>query len=54
MLLDSGVQLLMLGASVVARLELMKDTLEECPSTISTSVGGDGAHYRHYEDRVIS
>jgi hypothetical protein len=30
-LLDSGAQPLMLGASTVARLELMKDTLEECP-----------------------
>jgi hypothetical protein len=30
----------MLGASAVAGLELMKDTLEECPWTISTSMGG--------------
>jgi hypothetical protein len=30
----------MLGASAVARLELTKDTLEECPWTISTSMGG--------------
>jgi hypothetical protein len=39
-LLDSGAQLLMLGASAVAGLELTKDTLEECPWTISTSMGG--------------
>jgi hypothetical protein len=39
-LLDSGAQLLMLEASAVAGLELMKDTLEECPWTISTSMGG--------------
>jgi hypothetical protein len=30
----------MLGASAVAGLELTKDTLEECPWTISTSMGG--------------
>jgi hypothetical protein len=30
----------MLGASAIAGLELMKDTLEECPWTISTSMGG--------------
>jgi hypothetical protein len=30
-LLDSGVQPLMLGAFTVAGLELMKDTLEEYP-----------------------
>jgi hypothetical protein len=39
-LLDSGAQLLMLGASAIASLELTKDTLEECPWTISTSMGG--------------
>jgi hypothetical protein len=39
-LLDSGAQPLMLGASVVAGLEFTKDTLEECPWTISTSMGG--------------
>jgi hypothetical protein len=39
-LLDSGTQPLMLGASVVAGLELTKDTLEECLWTISTSMGG--------------
>jgi hypothetical protein len=39
-LLDSGAQPLMLGASVIAGLELTKDTLEECPWTISTSMGG--------------
>jgi hypothetical protein len=39
-LLDSGVQPLMLGASAVAGLELTKDTLEERPWTISTSMGG--------------
>jgi hypothetical protein len=38
-LLDSGAQPLMLGASAVAGLELTKDTLEECPWTISTSMG---------------
>jgi hypothetical protein len=30
-LLDSGAQPLMLGASAMAGLELTKDTLEECP-----------------------
>jgi hypothetical protein len=30
----------MLGASAIAGLELTKDTLEECPWTISTSMGG--------------
>jgi hypothetical protein len=30
----------MLGASAVVGLELTKDTLEECPWTISTSMGG--------------
>jgi hypothetical protein len=30
-LLDSGAQPLMLGASTIAGLELTKDTLEECP-----------------------
>jgi hypothetical protein len=30
----------MLGASAVVRLELTKDTLEECPWTISKSMGG--------------
>jgi hypothetical protein len=30
-LLDSGAQPLMLGASVVIGLELTKDILEECP-----------------------
>jgi hypothetical protein len=30
----------MLGASAVAGLELTKDTLEECPWTISTSMEG--------------
>jgi hypothetical protein len=39
-LLDSGAQLLMLGASAIERLGLMKDTLEKCPWTISTSMGG--------------
>jgi hypothetical protein len=39
-LLDLGAQSLMLGASAVAGLELMKDTLEECPWTISTSMRG--------------
>jgi hypothetical protein len=38
-LLDSGAQPLMLGASAVAGLKLTKDTLEECPWTISTSMG---------------
>jgi hypothetical protein len=39
-LLDSGAQPLMLGASADAGLELTKDTLEECPWTINTSMGG--------------
>jgi hypothetical protein len=39
-LLDSGAQLLMLGASVIEGLGLTKDTLEKCPWTISTSIGG--------------
>jgi hypothetical protein len=39
-LLDSEAQPLMLGASAVAGLEFTKDTLEECPWTISTSMGG--------------
>jgi hypothetical protein len=39
-LLDSGAQPLMLEASAVAGLELTNDTLEECPWTISTSMGG--------------
>jgi hypothetical protein len=39
-LLDSGAQPLILGASAVAGLELTKDTLEEYPWTISTSMGG--------------
>jgi hypothetical protein len=39
-LLDSGVQPLMLGASAVAGLKFTKDTLEECPWIISTSMGG--------------
>jgi hypothetical protein len=38
-LLDSGAQPLMLRASAVAGLELTKDTLDECPWTISTSMG---------------
>jgi hypothetical protein len=39
-LIDSGVQPLMLEASAVVRLELTKDTMEECPWTNSTSMGG--------------
>jgi hypothetical protein len=39
-LLDSGAQPLMLGASAIVGLELTKDTLEECPWTISTSMEG--------------
>jgi hypothetical protein len=39
-LLDSEAQPLMLEASVIAELELTNDTLEECPWTISTSMGG--------------
>jgi hypothetical protein len=39
-LLDSGAQPLMLGASAIEGLGLMKDTLEKCPWTISTSMGG--------------
>jgi hypothetical protein len=30
----------MLGTAAVAGLELTKDTLKECPWTISTSIGG--------------
>jgi hypothetical protein len=52
-LLDSGAQPLMLGTSAVAGLELTKDTLEECPWTFSTFMGGDGARYRHYEGRIV-
>jgi hypothetical protein len=39
-LLDSGVQPLMLEASVIEGLGLTKDTLEKYPWTISTSIGG--------------
>jgi hypothetical protein len=39
-LLDSGAQPLMLGASAIEGLGLTKDTLEKCPWTISTSMGG--------------
>jgi hypothetical protein len=39
-LLDSGAQPLMLRAFAVAGLELTKDTLDECPWTISTSMEG--------------
>jgi hypothetical protein len=39
-LLDSGAQPLMLGASAIAGFELTKDTLKECLWTISTSMGG--------------
>jgi hypothetical protein len=39
-LLDSGAQPLMLEAYAIVGLELTKDTLEECPWTISTSMGG--------------
>jgi hypothetical protein len=39
-LLDSGVQPLMLGASAIEGFGLTKDTLENCPWTISTSMGG--------------
>jgi hypothetical protein len=39
-LLDSGSQPLMLGASAIEGLGLTKDTLEKCPWTISTSMGG--------------
>jgi hypothetical protein len=39
-LLDSGAQSLMLGAFAIAGLELTKNILEECPWTISTSMGG--------------
>jgi hypothetical protein len=35
-----GVQSLMLGASAIEGLGLTKDTLEKCPWTISTSMGG--------------
>jgi hypothetical protein len=39
-LLDSGAQPLMLGASAIEGLGLTKDTLEKYPWTISTSMGG--------------
>jgi hypothetical protein len=39
-LLDSGVQPLMLGASAIEGLGLTKDTLEKCPWIINTSMGG--------------
>jgi hypothetical protein len=39
-LLDSGAQPLMLGASAIEGLGLTKDTLEKCPWTISTSMRG--------------
>jgi hypothetical protein len=39
-LLDSEAQHLMLGASSIQGLGLTKDTLEKCPWTISTSMGG--------------
>jgi hypothetical protein len=39
-LLDSGVQPLILGASAIEGLGLTKDTLEKYPWTISTSIGG--------------
>jgi hypothetical protein len=42
-LLDSGAQPLILGASTIVGVELTKDTLEECPWTISTSIGGRSA-----------
>ena len=38
-LLDLGAQSLMLGASTIAGVELTKDTLEDYPWTISTSMG---------------
>jgi hypothetical protein len=39
-LLDSRAQPLMLGASTIEELGLTKATLEKCPWTISTSMGG--------------
>jgi hypothetical protein len=39
-LLDSGAHSLMVGASAIKGLGLTKDTLEKCPWTISTSMGG--------------
>jgi hypothetical protein len=39
-LLDLGAQPLMLEVSAIERLGLTKDTLEKCPWTISTSMGG--------------
>jgi hypothetical protein len=39
-LLDSEAQPLMLGASAIEGLGLTKDTLEKCPWTISTCMGG--------------
>jgi hypothetical protein len=45
----------MLGASAIEGLHelgLTKNTLEKCPWTISTSMGGDRARYSHHEGRV--
>jgi hypothetical protein len=39
-LLDSGAQFLILRAYAIEGLGLTKDTLEKCPWTISTSMGG--------------
>jgi hypothetical protein len=39
-LLDSGAQPLMLGASAIEGLGLTANALEKCPWTISTSMGG--------------
>lgn len=39
-LLDSGAEPLMLGASAIEGLGLTEDTLATCPWTISTSMGG--------------
>jgi hypothetical protein len=37
-LLDSGIQSLMLGASTIEGLRLTADALEKCPWTISTTM----------------
>ena len=39
-LLDSGIQSLMLGAFTIEGLELTKDAFKKCPWTISASMGG--------------
>jgi hypothetical protein len=45
---------LMLGASAIAGLDLTKDTWRSVHGPLIPLWGGDGAHYRHYEGRVVS